>query len=282
MRDITDITHPKTISNLGSGISVPAFVSGSEISYAGGIGLVRAPLSGSPQKSWATNPAFISYAFAWSPDGTSVAYLTTGNAGMALHLLKDCKDRVVGGSMPGMPVVGCESQFCSVGVADSWDFRLSYSPDGAYISLVTTIANVSVFRLWSSAGKLIVSSNSHSPFMSAWSGDGLYFRDAKGVEVRRAGVISPVLPGVAWITPKASPTGGQIVYSVSDAQGWHHTFVLDTATKQAHEVKKGRFGPAFLTSRYIWYEGERSCVPADQCPPGWGPVPSGKTYIYDL
>jgi len=39
----------------------------------------------------------------------------------------------------------------------------------------------------------------------------------------------------------------------------------------------------FLTSRYIWYEGERACVAADVCgsAPGGHPL-NGKTYIYDL
>jgi hypothetical protein len=280
VRDITDITHPKTVGNLGTAISVPAFVSGTEISYAGETGLVRVPLTGTPAKTWPTNPAFISYAFAWSPDGTTFVYLTTGASGMALHQLTACKDRVVGGSMPGMPAVGCESQFCSG--TDAWDFSLSYSPNGSYVSMVTSIANVSAFRIWAANGSVLKSSNSQSPSMSAWSGNGLYFLDAHGVEVWHAGVTSSVLPGVAWITPKASPGGGQIVYATRDAQGWHHTFVLDIATKQARELKKGRSGPAFLTSRYIWYRGERACVASDQCPPGWGAVPSGKTYIYDL
>jgi hypothetical protein len=179
-----------------------------------------------------------------------------------------------------MPAVGCESQYCSG--TDTWDFRLSYSPNGAYISLVTSIANVSVFRIWTSNGTLLKSSNSQSPFMSAWSSNGLYFRDASGVQVWNAGVTSPVLPGVAWITPKASPGGGQIVYATRDSQGFHHTFVLETATKITRELKKARSAPVFITSRYIWYQGERSCVAADQCPPGWTVVASGKTYIYDL
>jgi hypothetical protein len=48
------------------------------------------------------------------------------------------------------------------------------------------------------------------------------------------------------------------------------------------ELKKGRSEPAFLTSRYIWYKGERACVAADYCPTGWAVAESGKTYIYDL
>jgi hypothetical protein len=199
---------------------------------------------------------------------------------MVLHQLVAGKDRVFAGSMPAMPAVGCESQFCAS--TDTWDFWLSYSPDGASISLVTTIANVSAFRLWSSDGKLIKSSDRQSPFMTAWSGNSLYFRDANGVEVWHGGVSSPFLPGVAWIRPKASAAGGQIVYETRDAQGWAHTFVVDTTTRKVRELKKARSEPVFLTSRYIWYRGERSCVSADHCPSGWHVEASGKTYVYDL
>jgi WD40-like Beta Propeller Repeat len=279
VRDITDINHAQTVGDLGQ-ISVPAFVSATEVSYAGDNGFVRAPLAGSPITSVATSPGFISYAFAWSPDGSALAYLTQGTSGMVLHQLIAGKDRVFASSMPTMPAVGCESQFCQS--TDTWDFRLSYSPDGTSITLVTSIANVSAFRLWSSDGKLLKSSDKQSPYMSAWSGNSLYLRDANGVEVWRDGVTLPFLPGVAWIRPKASSAGGQIVYETRDAQGWAHTFVVDTATKKVGELKKARSEPAFLTSRYVWYKGERSCVAADHCPAGWHVVASGKTYIYDL
>ena len=48
-------------------------------------------------------------------------------------------------------------------------------------------------------------------------------------------------------------------------------------------VVQFRSEPVFLTSRYIWYQGERDCVPADGCGtnPPFHPA-SGKTYIYDL
>jgi hypothetical protein len=199
---------------------------------------------------------------------------------MVLHQLSGGVDRVLDGSLPVMPAVGCESQFCSL--TDTWDFALSYSPDGTTISMVASVANLSAFRLWASDGRLLKSSSTQSPFMSAWSGSGLYFRDTKGVEVWRGGVTSPFLPGVAWIRPRASAAGGQIVYETRDAQGWAHTFVVDTNTRQVRELKKARSEPVFLTSRYIWYKGERSCVAADYCPTGWSVVASGKTYIYDL
>jgi hypothetical protein len=279
VRDVSDISHPKTVGNLGQ-ISVPAFVGATEVSYAGDNGFVRAPLAGSPKTPLATSPGFINYAFTWSPDGNTLIYLTLSNSGMVLHQLSGGVDRVLDGSLPVMPAVGCESQFCSL--TDTWDFALSYSPDGTTISMVASVANLSAFRLWASDGRLLKSSSTQSPFMSAWSGSGLYFRDTKGVEVWRGGVTSPFLPGLAWIRPKASAAGGQIVYETRDAQGWAHTFVVDTNTRQVRELKKARSEPVFLTSRYIWYKGERSCVAADYCPTGWSVVASGKTYIYDL
>lgn len=278
VRDITDISHPKTVSNLGIGISPPSFVSANAIAYGSDGGLVCVPLTGSPETIVANKKPYIDN-FAFSPDGKSVVYLTETASGRVVHQLTGGRDQVLAGTVPAEPAVGCETQYCSL--TDSWDFGLSYSPDGSTISLVDSVLNVSTFRLWSSGGKVLLKSDSQSRSMSAWSGDGFYFRD-RGVEVWRAGATSSFLPGVFWIRPKASPAGGQIVYATQDSQGWHHTFLLDIATKQVRELKKGRAEPAYLTSRYIWYKGERACVAADQCPPGWGVVASGKTYIYDL
>ena len=58
--------------------------------------------------------------------------------------------------------------------------------------------------------------------------------------------------------------------------------MVDTTTRVVRELKKGRSAPAFLTSRYIWYKGQRACVAADYCPAGWTVVDNGKAYIYDL
>jgi hypothetical protein len=277
VRDVTDIAHAKTVGNFGQ-LSVAEFVSAAEVSYATDSGLVCAPLTGSPETTATTKPGFIN-SFAWSPDGTTVVYLTESASGRSLHRMRGGKDQIFAGTIPSTPGVGCESQFCSL--TDSWDFGLSYSPNGSTVSLVDSVLSVSAFRLWSSTGKVLNKSDSQSRSMSAWSGDSFYF-GGKGVQVWRGGVTSSFLPGVSWIRPKTSPGGGQIVYATRDPQGWHHTFVVDLATKQVRELKKGRSEPAFLTSRYIWYQGERSCVAADQCPTGWNVVASGKTYIYDL
>ena len=126
-------------------------------------------------------------------------------------------------------------------------------------------------------------SDSQGATMSVWSGTGLYFRDEAGVHVWRGGSVSTFLPGVVWIRPNASPAAGQVIYVSRDRDGWANTFIVDTTTRVVREIKAHRGNPVYLTSRYIWYAGERDCVPADGCGehPPFHPA-SGKTYIYDL
>jgi len=284
VRDLTDIAHPKTIGNLGK-ILAPQFVSSTELSYANDTGLYRVPLSGSPKT------LVISHGGTgdWSPDGSAVIYTTTVgpqttnvyDVVLGVHQLRAGRDQLLG-SVPGGGGGGCESIAGCV-VMNSLDFRLRYSPDGTLISLVTTGFSGSSFRVWSSDGTLLKSSDAQGQTMSAWSGPSLYFRDFKGVEVWRDGVISPFLPGVTWIKPHGSLAGGQIVYTARDSSGWGHIYLVDTATREVRELKSHRSDAVFLTSRYIWYQGERACVTADACgaTPPWHPA-SGKTYIYDL
>jgi hypothetical protein len=281
VRDITDINHPKTVGNLGA-VSAPVFVSATELSYANDTGLFRVPLSGSPKtlvlRDGGTGD--------WSPDGKAVVYTTFNSTGscigtISVHQLSAGHDQAIG-SLPGGGCGDCQT-ISNCGISNWLDFRLLYSPDGNLISLVTTGFGNSAFRLWSSDGSLLGSSDAQGLTMSAWSGTGLYFRDAKGVEVWRAGTISLFLPGVAWIRPRASSAGGQIVYTMRDSHGWGHVRIVETATGKVRELKAARTDAVFLTARYIWYQGERACVAADIC----GPTPpihplSGKTYIYDL
>jgi hypothetical protein len=117
--------------------------------------------------------------------------------------------------------------------------------------------------------------------MSVWSGNALYWRDDKGVEMWRDGSQSLVLPGVSWIRPHASPAGGQIVYETRDANySTAHVFLLDTATGQTRQLAQSRSEPAFLDSHDVWYMGERPCASSDPCVVG--PTIATRPYIYDL
>jgi hypothetical protein len=283
VRDITDISQPATVSTFAD-LSSPRFVSATEVSGFGNNELDRLPLAGS--RSVVAEMCMAGFAFAWSSDGTAAAYVTdlqTG-AGSELHIVSGGQNRVAS-SMPGLPIGGCESWDCT----DRLDLRLLYSPNGAYISLVQSWSGP-VFRIWASDGGLIKSLDAGStnyralPSMSVWSGTGLYFRDPQGVEVWRDGRQSLVLPLAAWVRPKASPAGGQIVYMERDAYGEARVKLLDTTTNKVRELARSRSEPAFLTSRYLWYQGERPCATGDPypCSAGAPTTPTGKTYLYNL
>jgi hypothetical protein len=157
---------------------------------------------------------------------------------------------------------------------------LAYSADGAYISMMQS-SITSYSRLWSSEGKLLRSTDSPGETMSVWSRSGLYFRDATGVEVWRNGVVSTFLRGVEWIRPKASPDGRYIVYAAREL-GSAHVFIVDTTSGQVRSIAPARSEPAFLTSRYIWYQAEPTCVPEGKCQAGFPGIATGKTFVYDL
>jgi hypothetical protein len=281
VRDITDINHPVTVSTPPVDPSA-SFVSATELAS----GFARMPLSGSPQTIVVRcigQGGFIS----WSPDGTQAAYIyvTVDFSAAEVHVISGGLDRKVD-SMTGLPwAVGCEAPDC----ADRVDSRLLYSPDGKYISLVQNWGGP-VLRIWDSQGEIVRAVDASSltrsqiPTMSVWSGQGLYFRDGNGVEVWRAGTQKLVLPGVAWILPKASPAGGQITYEAKDSSGLPSVYVLDTTSGSTGLIARLRSRPAFLTSRYLWYRGERPCTTGDAypCNAGVTTIATGKTYIYDL
>jgi hypothetical protein len=281
VRDITNILGPKTISGFDN-VNDPQFVNSSEISYLNGTDLVRARLVGSPKAVVAQ--CVDTSAIAWNSTGTIAAYVTDNRNTSAgeLHLVSGGQNRVAS-SMPTVPLTGCESRTC----ADDVDFRLMFSPNGTYISFVQNFGGPNL-RLWTADGQVIKSIDSTGtdlksrPTMSVWSGNSLYWRDDKGVEMWRDGAESLLLPGVKWIHPKASPAGKQIVYGTRDAAGTAHINLLDTKTNTSRELIKSRSEPAFLNSHLIWYQEERTCVTNDQCQPGQTTTTSGKTYIYDL
>lgn len=282
VRDVTDIAHPFTISTLGNQVydnvlEVPQFVSAAEISTAiPSIGLVRMPLSGSPKTVVA---ACGSERFAWSPGGTDAAYMHR-NANpifQDLHLMSAGYDRVTDSTPEHAFGIACENRASCAG----WHYRLLYSPGGAYISYVEWLPVMTVFRIWTSDGKVVKSMDGSSATMSVWSGEALYWRDDKGVERWRNGSQSLLLPGVSWIEPRASGAGGLIVYETRDAgSDAARVYVLDTATGKAREIARSRSSPAFLTSRYIWYRGERPCASTDVCVDPT--IATGTTYLYDL
>lgn len=302
VRDITDIAHPTTAGTLGP-IPAPVgygpslegalgqFASATDLSYLGGptddyyglpTSLFRMSLSASSPTTVVKGCEGV-VVFAWNPSGVAVVYLNSSDTGITVRQLTAGRDRVLA-SLPLLPVGGCEVPPCPgpfQNPSDKWDFRLSYSPDGAFISVVQSGIS-SFLRVWTADGRVLSSSDAQGTSMSIWSGGSLYFHDSKGVEVWRDGVVSTFLPGIAWIRPKASPGGGQIVYEARDPKGSANVFLVDTASGKIRDLGKSRAEPAFLTPRYVWYEAEPLCVAAGTCGPSFPGIASGKTYIYDL
>jgi hypothetical protein len=276
VRDLTDINHPGTVSTWGPRAN-PQFVSSTDLSYVDGPSLMRAPVTGPVPTTVVArleNGRWL-LTYTWSPDGTTAAMVVNSDASSEVDTAVEGQVRKFS-SMPAFNG-GCETRACG----DTSDFRLLYSPDGGYISMIQNLGGLN-FQLWTKDGALAASNPPGTGYnMSVWSGDGLYFVGPGGVSYWRKGTTSSFLPGVQWIRPKASPAGGQIVYMARDSHSLSHVYVVDTNTKKAREIKSGRSNPVFLTPRYLWYKGERVCSTCD--PTGSLPVTdTGTTYIYDL
>jgi hypothetical protein len=294
VRDVTDIDHPSTVATLDwpadgwgyDGFEAPSFVSAATISYGAEYGkrLVRVPLSGVSPQVVAHACGFGIITFAWSPDGHSFTYVSEdddlSNPGHAFewHLVIGGVDRVIGSA-----TAWCH---CGAGFEDQ-SLAVRFSPNGQFVSLVNNHwlgTNLQVRRLDSSLVGTEARGDRNATnrvTMGVWSGTDLFFRDSQGVQRWREGAVKPFLPGVAWLHPWASPAGEQIVYAMRGPDGFSHVNVVDTSNGQTRQLSsQPRAWPIFLTQRYIWYRGERTCTPTD--PMCRTTTLSGKTYIYDL
>jgi hypothetical protein len=277
VRDITDIAHPRTAATLPSNARTPVFVNATTVSYvlhAEGTAtdrLLKTTPPGSPTTVVTVPTGIILYA--WSPDGRTVAFLTNIGDNSQLHLVSSAGERVAD-TMPGI-VGGCETLLC----AYRMDLRLSYSPDGRFISLVQSFGGPN-FRVWTSDGRVLTLERSGITFsMATWSGSRLYFNYGdSGVSAWENEKITQYMPQLSWIRPKGSPKGGQVVFRSDKGDGSEGVYLLTIASVEVRELKAARSEPVYLTWRYLWYESEPPCV--DICE-GIITTPS-KTYVYDL
>jgi hypothetical protein len=278
VQDITDYLHPIKVRGFDGAFGIK-FVSGAEVSYVSTRGLIRSSLEDPPHGILVACGGGL---FDWSPDGTLVAYTVPTEDPHVLELLLMRDGRSAHLSSISLPYEsGCLPRLCT----DKGEFKLLFSPNGAFLSLVQSTVEPTVFRLWTSDGKLIKSLDGSSATMAVWSGNALYWRTDNGVVRWLDGKESVVLPGVAWVRPHGSPAGGQIVYETRDSiVGTAHIFMFDTASGKVREIAASRSEPFFLNPHLIWYKEERPCAFDERYPCGAEAttIETGKTYIYDL
>ncbi|HSS95210.1 MAG TPA: hypothetical protein VLR46_14650 [Candidatus Dormibacteraeota bacterium] len=288
VRNITDINHPFTVTTVDYGGGLATFVGSDVLSAPGAHGLDVMPLSGDP-KSTVVISCLGVWNYAWSPDAKFVTYVVeTGFPGtlpwtLEWHLAGGGSDRLIGHAAPSCHCDGEHNLHFS--------FDVAFSPDGRYVSLVEDIPGGGDFQVRRvSDGSLVseIGSSAYTPAppefttLGVWDGRGLYFRDSKGIEAWRDGAVSSVLAGLGWTEAAASPAGGQIVFGQEDSRGLHHPSLLDTKTGAVKSLTtQAGVGYRYLAARYLWYAGERSCRPEDNCVFN-SKLPTGKTYILDL
>ncbi|HZQ50267.1 MAG TPA: hypothetical protein VFB69_08165 [Candidatus Dormibacteraeota bacterium] len=283
IRDITDIGHPLTRCTITGG-SQYAFVSATQVSYvvlassnqgaAGAMYMFNAATGAtSLVRSWAYT-GFAATVYAWSPDGSRLAYINSDTTGMTWHVLSASGDRVLA-NLGTVPPRGVS--------ADNDDVMTGFSADGQYVAVEQTFAGTIHIQVNHVTDNTIAYSRNDGT-MAAWAGTGakLYFRTDSGVQAWDPSGVTTVVSGLAWIHPHASPDGSRMVFSALNAQQNHVGEALDLTTGTTHSFSANpRVGAAFLNASLVWYAGETPCTTASPCSLG-GPPLSGTTYIWDL
>ena len=289
VRDVTDVAQPVTRCSITGG-GYLRFVNGTHISYisssssdlgaSGALYLVDLQTQITTLvRAWASG-GYMSWVYAWSPDGQALTYINSDQGGVAWHLLSASGDRTLStlGPVPGRGVN-----------LDVDDGMVGFSADGQYVALVETFTGkgsgsaqpFQVVRV--SDGKLMYSRTDGT--MAVWSGGAtrLYFRTTAGVmSWEPTGQVATVAAGLSWIHPWASADGKHVTYTTLDAQGNHKASVMDlTGAPTIALSTEPRVGAAFLTSELVWYAGETICTTVTPCGLG-GPPLTGVTYISDL
>jgi hypothetical protein len=275
VRDIQDPANAKNLCTFDGAAASPRFVSATQVAYETASNeLIKADLTSGSTSLVATFGSGVgSGQYSVSPDGRSFTYLD----GNAWHLVSASGNRILT-TLPAVPGRGVNP--------DEDDLFLSYSPDGLYIALVQTFhtggtgATAPDQVRKASDGSLIYSTSGMT--MGVWASvpSRLFFRDAGGTVHRwdPSTGVSTML-ALHWISPKASPDGRWISYTLRASSGLGGVgFYSVQSNSVSNTSPPGRSGVEFLTNDLVWYAGEQTCSTCF----GGLPKPTGVTYIYDI
>ena len=293
VRDVTDVQQPVSRCSISGGSHL-RFVNGTHISYivmsssdlgaSGALYLVDLQTqTTSLVRAWASG-GYLSWVYAWSPDGQALSYLSSDPTGVAWHLLSASGDRTLStlGKVPARDVN-----------SDVDDGMVGFSADGLYVALEETftysykgsvIGLAPPFQVVRIADEKVVYTRTDGA-MATWSAGGahLYFRTTAGVQSwDPPGHVGTLAAGLSWIHPWPSADGTHIAYTTLDPQGNHKAAVIDLGGAPTIQLStEPRVGAAFLTSALVWDAGETICTTVTPCGLG-GPPLTGVTYISDL
>lgn len=225
-------------------------------------------VQGGEQRTEATGRSLLIAAYAWSSRG-ALAYLAqaaeagTGRGG----------ELVI--ARPGRSTVTVPLALGSA-TAPADPPQVAFSPDGSLLLVVdplhagTAAATLQVRQL---DGRLVFGPTPSGPegglpSDATWgSGQKLYFRDARGVNVAdlRTGTTGTILPGVRWYRPDTSPDGRTIVFELRDGLGTPRLELLDTATDTvvAGFARDGGTLARFVAPNEIWFHAVTTCAGCD-------------------
>lgn len=286
LADVTDATHPHTICTI-TGSSVPQLVTQRMISWsatqtpgqAGPSMLLTMDLfAGSGPTSIASwnGGLFMDGTFAWSPDESSIAYVTSDTTAVNLHLLSGGGDRVVAtlGAVPGR----------GVSLTDD-DAFLGFSADGSYFALVQTFSGSGAHLQVRKTKDGTLAYSQADGTMATWSqtGSDLYFREPAKTTIKQwdptTGVTQLFSLQQAWIRPSTDPGDDSVVYTVLDAGGLPHVWIYGHGGRSGGQLGSIRTSPFFLNATQLFLAEAIACT---NCGPGQSFQTDGKTFVYNL
>jgi Tol biopolymer transport system component len=291
IESLANPSKPVTLCSLSAVADSPKFISPTEIGYGIATSNPNANVTAVQRLNLKPGGKPITVAtvqgnvldVAWSPDGSSVAYLAYPDGGNQLWLKAGtAKPKAL---TPVIPLFGRD-----VYPDDQTIVRFSY--DGKYVLMVDTfvsgaaptlekLAEFQVLSaqngglIWVPPSALGVSGSKLGPYvtMAAWSqtSDRLYYRDQTGVHTWDAPkTVGTLAAKLVWYSPSMSPDGTLLAYTVNmttqpriDIRNVSTgsikvlaglkgapLMLSDSEMIEAHFVKNTQYGPPYIPTGY--------------------------------